>query len=210
MRLCFAWACHRQPLNEEKSMHTARRLRLAFAAVVAASVPAQSAQAAEIEEIVILGNRLEETIPQDLARYGNRVEVITAERVEQGGFIDITQTLQMLVPGLHFRPKNGQFDYFEASLQASRHSEILWLIDGVRIINRLYNGTSPLNTVPGHMVERIEVPKRAGHLLWHPVSGRSGQYRDQAFSGGHPCGIGTTVNTNDGYGVNAYFRGGND
>jgi len=93
-------------------MHTARRLRLAFAAVVAASVPAQSAQAAEIEEIVILGNRLEETIPQDLARYGNRVEVITAERVEQGGFIDITQTLQMLVPGLHIRPKNGQFDYF--------------------------------------------------------------------------------------------------
>ena len=140
-------------------MYTAKRLRLAFAAVVAASVPAQSAQAAEIEEIVILRNRLEETIPQDLARYGNRVEVITAERVEQGGFIDITQTLQMLVPGLHFRPKNGQFDYFEASLQASRHSEILWLIDGVRIINRLYNGTSPLNTVPGHMVERIEVPK---------------------------------------------------
>ena len=36
------------------------------------------ALAADIEEITITGGRLEETIPQDLARYGNQVEIITA------------------------------------------------------------------------------------------------------------------------------------
>ena len=59
------------------------RLATAIACTVA-TIAAQTAfigqiSAAEIEEIVITGDRLEETIPQDLARYGNRVEVITAE-----------------------------------------------------------------------------------------------------------------------------------
>ena len=102
----------------------------------------QTAQAASIEEIVVTGGRIEESIPQELARYGNQVEVITAEQIQQSGFIDVAQTLQMLVPGLHIRPKNGQFDYFDASLQGSRTGDILWLIDGVRINNRLYNGTT--------------------------------------------------------------------
>src|SRR5690606_20326232 len=137
------------------------RLALAIAAglplVAGIVTPAQAAS--DIEEITITSTRLEETIPLDLSRYGNQVEVITAEDITKRGFIDVTQTLQMLVPGLHIRPKNGPFDYFDASLQGSRNQDILWLIDGVRITNRLYNGTSPLDTVPAHMIERIEVLK---------------------------------------------------
>ncbi len=34
---------------------------------------------------------------------------------------------------------------------------MLWLVDGVRINNRLYGGTTPLDTIPASMVERIEV-----------------------------------------------------
>ena len=60
-------------------------------------------------------------------------------------------------PGSFWRPKSGPFDYVTASLQGSRTNEILWLVDGVRISNRLYNGTTPLDTIPAHMVERIEV-----------------------------------------------------
>ena len=89
----------------------------------------QTAQAASIEEIVVTGGRIEESIPQELARYGNQVEVITAEQIQQSGFIDVAQTLQMLVPGLHIRPKNGQFDYFDASLQGSRTGDILSVVD---------------------------------------------------------------------------------
>jgi len=117
----------------------------------------------------------------------------------------------MLVPGLHIRPKNGQFDYFDASLQGSRGSEILWLIDGVRITNRLYNGTSPLDTIPSHMVERIEVLK-GGQGIFYGTQSVGGVVNvvTKSFQNEADGAIGTTVNSNDGYGVNGYFRGGNN
>lgn len=183
---------------------------LSLAISLAMAMTAGQAGAAEIEEIVITGNRLEETIPQDLARYGNRVEVITSEQIRQGGFIDVAQTLQMLVPGLHIRPKNGQFDYFDASLQGSRGSEILWMIDGVRITNRLYNGTSPLDTIPSHMVERIEVLK-GGQGIFYGTQSVGGVVNivTKSFQQEADGAVSTGVNTNDGYSVNGYFRGGN-
>lgn len=191
-------------------MKHSKSLSVAVAAAITTIVP-MAATAADIEEIVIVGNRLEETIPQDLARYGNRVEVITAEEIKQGGYIDVAQTLQMLVPGLHIRPKNGQFDYFDASLQGSRGSEILWLIDGVRITNRLYNGTSPLDTIPSHMVERIEVLK-GGQGIFYGTQSVGGVVNvvTKSFQNEADGAIGTGVNTNDGYNVNGYFRGGNN
>jgi vitamin B12 transporter len=110
-----------------------------------------------IEELLVVGRQLEETIPLDLREYGNRVEVITAAEIELAGFNDLSQLLQMKVPGLYLAPKNGAFDYMNCSLQGSRCQDVLWLIDGVRINNRLYNSTSPLDTVPAHIVERVEV-----------------------------------------------------
>ncbi|MEE8077525.1 MAG: TonB-dependent receptor plug domain-containing protein, partial [Pseudomonadales bacterium] len=115
------------------------------------------ADAATLEEELVVIGTLEETIPMKLASYGNRMEIITADDIELSGFNDLGQTLQMLVPGLYLAPKNGAFDYMNCSLQGSRCQDILWLIDGVRINNRLYNSTSPLDTVPAHMVERVEV-----------------------------------------------------
>jgi vitamin B12 transporter len=193
-------------------MKTLNKLSLsALIASIAQGAVITPAQAAEIEEIVIIGNRLEETIPQDLARYGNRVEVITSEQIQQGGYIDVAQTLQMLVPGLHIRPKNGQFDYFDASLQGSRSSEILWLIDGVRITNRLYNGTSPLDTIPSHMVERIEVLK-GGQGIFYGTQSVGGVVNvvTKSFQQETDGAVGTSLNSNNGYSVNGYFRGGND
>uniref|UniRef100_UPI0013D8E04E TonB-dependent receptor plug domain-containing protein n=2 Tax=Pseudomonadota TaxID=1224 RepID=UPI0013D8E04E len=60
-------------------------------------------------------------------------------------------------PGLSITPKNGPFDYVDISLQGSRTGDVLWLVDGVRINNRLYAGTPPLDTLPSAMVDRIEV-----------------------------------------------------
>ena len=167
------------------------------------------ATAQDVEEIVVFGTGIEETIPLDLSRYGNRVEVISAEEIKQRGFIDVTQTLQMLVPGLHIRPKNGQFDYFDASLQGSRNSEILWTIDGVRITNRLYNGTSPLDTVPVHMVERIEVLK-GGQGIFYGTQSVGGVVNivTKSFQDEPDGAVGAGLNSNDGYGVNAYYRAG--
>jgi outer membrane cobalamin receptor len=109
------------------------------------------------DEVVVLGRRLEESIPLDLQQFGNRVEIVSGEDLLLGGFNDVSQALQMQVPALYVAPKNGAFDYIGCSLQGSRCQDILWLVDGVRINNRLYNTTAPLDTIPAHMIERIEV-----------------------------------------------------
>ncbi|OGT71701.1 MAG: hypothetical protein A3H44_15080 [Gammaproteobacteria bacterium RIFCSPLOWO2_02_FULL_57_10] len=161
------------------------------------------------EEIVVNSAGLEETIPMDLSRYGNRVEIITAAEIEQQGFVDLTQALQMLVPGLHIAPKNGAFDYFDASLQGSRNQEILWLIDGVRITNRLYNGTSPLDTIPAHMVERVEILK-GGQGIFYGTQAVGGVVNlvTRNFQDESDGVVAAGVNSNGGFMTSGYYRTG--
>ena len=111
--------------------------------------------ASEVEQLTVTG-RLEETLPQSLAQYGNRLEVVGREEIEKGQFPDVGTVLATALPGLSLIPQAGPFSYNNASLQGSRSSEILYLVDGVRVSNRLYNSTPPLDTIPAHMVERIE------------------------------------------------------
>jgi vitamin B12 transporter len=185
-----------------------RSSAIAVAAAIAAAA-GQPALAQETELLTVYGSRIEETIPQDLARYGNRVEIISGEEIKQRGYTDVSQALQMLVPGLHLRPKNGQFDYFDASLHGSRNSEILWLIDGVRITNRLYNGTSPLDTVPAHMVERIEVLK-GGQGIFYGTQSVGGVVNivTRSFRTETDSELTAGFNSNDGYTLNGYYRAG--
>jgi vitamin B12 transporter len=109
------------------------------------------------ERVVVAAPKLEEELPQEIERSGVRVQTITSAQIENGGYHDVSQALQAFVPGLYLITRGGPFDYVSASFQGSRTNEILWLVDGVRISNRLYNGTTPLDTLPAHMVERIEV-----------------------------------------------------
>jgi vitamin B12 transporter len=109
------------------------------------------------EELYVIGQRLEETTPQRLAQFGNRLEMFTGDELEIAGVNDLSQGLQFHVPGLYVAPKSGPFDYMNCSLQGSRCEDVLWLVDGVRTNNRLYNTTAPLDTIPAHAVERVEV-----------------------------------------------------
>ena len=178
-----------------------------LAGVCLASFSISVAAASQIDEEVIVVGQLEETTPLKLARYGNRVEVITAEEIRLGGFNDLTQTLQMRVPGLYLAPKNGAFDYMGCSLQGSRCQDILWLIDGVRINNRLYNTTSPLDTVPAHMVERIEV-LYGGQGIFYGTQSVAGVVNivTRPFSDTPTGSVAASVDENDGYHVNGEFR----
>jgi outer membrane cobalamin receptor len=106
------------------------------------------------EQVVITGH-LEEDLPIDLEHYGARVDVVSAEQIGNGGYLDVAGALQSLVPGLYISPKNGPFDYADISLQGSRTADVLWLVDGVRINNRLYGSTPPLDTLPAPMVQRV-------------------------------------------------------
>jgi outer membrane cobalamin receptor len=95
-----------------------------------------AAEEASLEEVQITANRLEETLPQSIAQFGTRVDTITREQYLNGSYVDVTQGLEALAPGLSLQPKNGPFDYADISLLGSRTADVLWLVDGVRINNR--------------------------------------------------------------------------
>ncbi|HEY8005020.1 MAG TPA: TonB-dependent receptor [Phenylobacterium sp.] len=126
------------------------------ATVVLGARAASAAEPADVSELVVTGG-LEETLPVQLSQYGSRLDTVSAETIRLSGLADVGQVLSKSVPGLYLSPQSGPFSYNFASLQGSRSNEILYLVDGVRISNRLYNTTPPLDTVPAHMVDRIEV-----------------------------------------------------
>jgi outer membrane cobalamin receptor len=180
-----------------------------FAMVLFAAATAQTAlaQNAGPEELVVIGQRLEESIPLDLQQFGNRVEIITAEQLQLGGFNDVGQALQMEVPGLYVAPKNGAFDYMDCSLQGSRCQDVLWLVDGVRINNRLYNTTAPLDTVPAHMIERIEV-LYGGQGIFYGTQSVAGVVNivTKSLSNEPEGNVGVGFDANDGTHISADYR----
>ena len=112
------------------------------------------------------GTAIEEQLSSELASLGHQVEVITSEQIRQTGSGDVVKALQVLVPSLYITNKNGSFDYSQISLQGSRAKDILFLVDGVRINNRLFGSTTPLDSISSNMVERIEVVKGGQSLFY--------------------------------------------
>ncbi len=131
---------------------------------ILAVVPESSAESEE--EYVITAPRLERELPADIVQVGGRVVTITAEEIRNGGYVDVGHALQALAPGIYVSSKNGPFDYVDISLHGSRTQDVLWLVDGIRINNRLYAGTTPLDTLPVSMVDRIEVLEGGQSLFY--------------------------------------------
>jgi outer membrane cobalamin receptor len=139
----------------------------AVAAEVATVAPDVTPPASEsVETIEVRGHKLEATVPRELAHYGTRVETITGEQVENAGRPDVAASLETLAPQLYISPKNGPFDYVNISFQGSRTQDVLWLLDGVRLNNRLYGGATPLDTFPASMVERVELTEGPQALFY--------------------------------------------
>jgi vitamin B12 transporter len=128
-------------------------------------VPAAES-AGELDTVSVTARKLEETLPEQLARLGARLDTVTDDEIKLGGYVDISEALDARVPGLFILSKNGPFDYVDISLLGSRTADVLWLVDGVRINNRLYAGTTPLDTLPAAMVERIEVLEGGESLFY--------------------------------------------
>lgn len=121
----------------------------------------------ELEEIIVTSSRsLETTQPLELSRYGADLEILTEEQIRAHGFVDVSQALELLVPGVHLTTQAGAFSYVDLQMQGSRNSDVLWTIDGIRINNRLYNSTSPADTLPSSMIERTEVLKGSHGLMY--------------------------------------------
>jgi len=160
------------------------------------------------ESVQVAAPKLEEELPQEIERSGSRVQTISSADIENGGYTDVGEALQSMVPGLFLVPKAGAFDYVFASLQGSRTSEILWLVDGVRISNRLYNGTTPIDTLPAHMVERIEVIE-GGQGLFYGTQAVAGVINvvTRAFTDSTNGHVQTGFDTNRGGHLNGLARG---
>jgi vitamin B12 transporter len=151
-----------------------KNLLLAATASIALGATPVFAQATDTDrDVVSVWGQLEEGLAEELESYGSRLDVVTAEQIKNGGYTDASQALQMQVPGLYVSPKNGPFDYVSASLLGGRRQDIIWLVDGVRISNRLYTTTTPLDTMPASMIEKIEVLK-GGQSLFYGTSAVSG------------------------------------
>jgi vitamin B12 transporter len=181
----------------------------ALALTPAAAWAEDEAQPGSEQGIVVLGERLEESTPEELARYGSRLEKVEGEAIDKAGLVDTAQALQMMVPGLYVNPKNGAFDYVDVSLLGSRSSEVLFLVDGVRISNRLYSTTTPLDTLPAAMIERIEVLK-GGQGLYYGTQAVAGIVNviTKGFTRDVNGSAEAGYDTNDGYHANGYVRGG--
>ncbi len=160
-----------------------------------------------LEEITVSSRRLEEEIPQELEKYGTRVDTITTTQITDGGFTDVAQALGTLAPGLYLNSKNGPFDYVDASFQGSRTEDILWLVDGVRINNRLYAGTTPLDTIPAGMIERVEVIE-GGQALFYGTQAVAGAINivTKAFSDKPDGAISVAADSNTGKHADGYVR----
>jgi outer membrane cobalamin receptor len=182
---------------------------VAIAALAGACPAWAQDEAGEDEPIVVLAQRLEESQPEEIEKYGSRLEVVGGEAIDQAGFVDTGQALQMLVPGLYVAPKSGAFDYVNVSLLGSRTKDLLFLVDGVRISNRLYASTTPLDSIPAGMIERIEVLK-GGQGLYYGTQAVGGVINvvTRAFTGETDGAVEAGYDTNEGYHFNGYVRDG--
>jgi outer membrane cobalamin receptor len=167
---------------------------------------AQTPSEPPLEEVVVIGHSLEDDLPAQLAEFGTRVDVVTAAQIQNGGYIDVAGALEFQAPGLYITSKNGPFDYVQISFQGSRTEDVLWLVDGIRLHNRLHAGTTPLDTIPAAMVDHIEV-LNGGQALFYGTQAIAGAVNivTKPFTD-HPTGSASVgADSNDGKHLSGYF-----
>lgn len=191
-------------MNTRTIAHTAMAAALA-AATGGTAFAAETA--AEESSIIVTGKSLEETQPQQLARYGSDLVTIDAAQIKNSGAVDLASALEA-VPGLYIRNNSGPFSYVDVSLQGSRRQDVLWAWDGIRLNNRLYGTTLPTDTLPASMIERIEVLK-GGESLFYGTQAAAGVINvvTRGFTDDFNGQINAGVDSFGGTAVDGYARG---
>ncbi|MET0251274.1 MAG: TonB-dependent receptor [Novosphingobium sp.] len=184
----------------------ARPCRAAIAAVLAtAAAPALADDAAD--GIVVTGRSLEETLPEELGRYGHDLSIVGEEKIRQRAPVDAARALES-VPGVYIRSGSGPFSYVDIAIQGSRTQDVLWTLDGIRLNNRLYGGTSPNDTLPASMIERIEVLK-GGESLFYGTQAAAGVINvvTRGFTDDFNGQVNAAVDSRAGTSLDGYVRG---
>ncbi|PIE41092.1 MAG: TonB-dependent receptor TonB [Gammaproteobacteria bacterium] len=147
---------------------------LSTAALLTCMAPPLTAVAASnallLPDATVTGRKIEERLSAELEGIGHHVEVIKGEELEKKGFVDLNKALEALAPGLFVSIKSGRGDY--ANVKMHGGSEVLWLLDGVRLNNRLY-GSGYLDTISVKDIDRIEILK-GGEGLFYGTDSQAG------------------------------------
>jgi len=142
---------------------------ISFSYLPAISFATQT-ETTENDDIVVTGRKIEAHLSAELGDFGRPVEIITGKDLANAGFVDLSMALKTLVPGLYSETRSGRGGYNTTSIHGSK--DILWLLDGVRINNRLYGGGWSY-TLSVHMIDRIEILK-GGEGLFYGTGARAG------------------------------------
>jgi vitamin B12 transporter len=115
-----------------------------------------------MDEVVVTATRMAEP----LSRVSASVAVVTAEEIAARGATRLDEVLQDVV-GLHVVSSGSAGSLSSASIRGSEASQVLVLIDGVRL-NSPQNGQFDLNQLPVALneIERIEVLRGAASALY--------------------------------------------
>lgn len=174
----------------------------------ASSALAQPQETTQVDELLIVTKSLEQTVPLELSKQGHDLVIVDEETIRDKSYQDVSNILQMEVPGLYLAPQNGPFSYAYVSLQGSRAQDLLWTVDGIRINNRLYSGTLPTDTLPSSMIERVEVLK-GGEGLFYGTQAVAGAINvvTRSFSDEFNGQVTLGGDTNEGVHADGFLRG---
>ncbi|HEX4025030.1 MAG TPA: hypothetical protein VHX52_10060 [Steroidobacteraceae bacterium] len=59
-----------------------------------------STEAPPLEEVLVTAKSLEDELPQQLSQYGTHEDTVSAAQIQNGGFIDVAEALQIDAPDL--------------------------------------------------------------------------------------------------------------
>jgi vitamin B12 transporter len=130
------------------------------------------------DEIVVKERKLEESIAAEsisgptLEKFGHNVKIITGEELEAAGFVDLSDALAVILPGIQYSNNQGRGGYNRVRIHGT--DTILWLLDGVKVgaIHGSYN-VNWSYTLSVHMIDRIEVLE-GGEGLFFGTGARGG------------------------------------
>ncbi|WP_299807951.1 TonB-dependent siderophore receptor [uncultured Shewanella sp.] len=119
----------------------------------------------DIEKITVHGVQYHDDGTYTNVYLGSDVTIISNEMIHAAGGVDINKILSQFVPGLFANGRAGRHTDTDYSLQGSRPQDILWLLDGNRLNNRLY-GSTYTDSINPMLIERIEVIKGPQSVLF--------------------------------------------
>jgi outer membrane receptor protein involved in Fe transport len=166
LRGCGQRGCGQRGGAQHGGVHPARLLLLGVSLLASASVLGESALGEEEEStsdrVEIPAARVSAVrfaeLPQDPSAFSTVIETD-----DFSGELKTTESLLGRTPGVHVRRFGGPGQAAELSIRGSTGSQVVVLLNGVRI-NSAQSGTTDLSTIPAELIERIEVQRGGGSV----------------------------------------------